>query len=289
MILASFQYPLGDRRFGKKFRKTFSSRRMILSVSSGGSKVWKTFVFMSSSEQKSSFSILWGIEGLEMSRRYQHDMRHLRFSILWGIEGLEIYTDLIICQAIHRFSILWGIEGLEMRWLKYPARYYKRFSILWGIEGLEICTKNCWRYGYNLFQYPLGDRRFGNVALIVVFFGQRGFQYPLGDRRFGNVVSSVSTATNCVFQYPLGDRRFGNQSKLCKWSRGWTFQYPLGDRRFGNFLILITPVILAIVSVSSGGSKVWKSLAGETMPTREQVSVSSGGSKVWKFRAFVAR
>ena len=134
------------------------------------------------------------------------------------------------------------------------------FSILWGIEGLEILL-DPWQAVYpSRFQYPLGDRRFGNTSLVTSHKSPTTFQYPLGDRRFGNFIVWFSTTTAPVFQYPLGDRRFGNLGEhvftefINRFSILWGiegleilfeelvqdinswFQYPLGDRRFGNLV-----------------------------------------------------
>ena len=84
----TFQYPLGDRRFGKCILKTCWSQRL-------------------------SFSILWGIEGLERFSTRHEFSRSYCFSILWGIEGLESLNSRTSQAFPLCFSILWGIEGLE--------------------------------------------------------------------------------------------------------------------------------------------------------------------------------
>ena len=185
-----------------------------------------------------------------------------------------------------------------------------------------------------MFQYPLGDRRFGNHFLGYWSYWYSLFQYPLGDRRFGNgtvgnagygfVCVSVSSGGSKVWKLNHARYRLRDQDK---------FQYPLGDRRFGNLFRLLMVIVHLFVSVSSGGSKVWKffCIANEYLAAfwfqyplgdrrfgnysiairicyflicfsilwgiegleidngikltynKIHVSVSSGGSKVWKF------
>ena len=182
-----------------------------VSVSSGGSKVWKCG---------------WSIREGCCWVKFQYPLGDRRFgntsprktkyigscfSILWGIEGLEI-SDIV--RDVRNYKLFQYPLG-DRRFGNMPThrcqpRHSIRFSILWGIEGLEIvCFCRSWLC-LNQFQYPLGDRRFGNFNLGSTKFDFRTFQYPLGDRRFGNNNAYGSNPMWYKFQYPLGDRRFGN-------------------------------------------------------------------------------
>ena len=67
----------------------------IVSVSSGGSKVWKLLFDELVQDINTCFSILWGIEGLEILSFFFGLLCYIdSFSILWGIEGLEILGSL---------------------------------------------------------------------------------------------------------------------------------------------------------------------------------------------------